>query len=386
MIVANNIAYVTQIGILEGTRYLSDRVVLIDVSDPWNPIKLGEYNHTSYRDLGGIDVAGNKIYVIAAENLIIIDARDLSNPIKAGEFEFGMSNLACPNIDVVGDIAYIAGGTGGLHIISVKNSSQPVKMGGFDTAGWAIKVAVAEDIAYVTKWEEGLAVLNVRDPTSPVKIGQYRSGDMLIDVSVIGDVAYVTHIVRSEGSGYQPIIDSGLIALDISDPSNPKEIGRYTGMDDATDVFATAGIVYATEETRGLQIFEVSQVSRPLLKSPESPDNRINWDAVGVFILAISGGIGLIFFLIKRYRFTNLLDKVDNTYSKFKMEPHQCEKELNKLRDVAFGKLAKIDAQKYNILCERIDCHLRDLREVREQSEEPDGPAPNHQEGAPHDA
>lgn len=287
VIVANNIAYVTQIGTREGTRYLGDRVVLIDVSDPWNPRKLGEYNIN--RDLGRIDVAGNKIYVIAGENLIILDARDLSNPIKAGEFEFGRSSLAYPNIDVVGDIAYIAGGTGGLHIISVRDSSQPVKIGGFDIAGFAIKVAVAEDIAYVTKWEEGLAVLNVRDPTSPVKIGQYRSGDMLIDVSVNGDVAYMTYIVRSEGSGYQPIIDSGLIALDISDSNNPKEIGRYTGMDDATDVFATAGIVYATDETRGLQIFEVSQVSRPLLKSPESPDifSGLNWGVIGVVLVVM---------------------------------------------------------------------------------------------------
>jgi len=289
--VANNIAYVIQRGILEGTRHLRDRVVLIDVSDPWNPIKRGEYNHTG-DSFGGIDVVGNKIYLTASEKLIILDARDLWKPIKAGEFEFGKSNLAYPNIDVVGDIAYIAWGSGGLHIISVRNSSQPVEIGGFDTAGWATNVAVAENIAYVTKWEEGLAVLNVRDPTSPVKIGQYRSGDILLDVSVNGDIAYVTYTVRSEGdvfSGYQPDIDSGLIALDISDPNNPKEIGRYTGMDYATDVFATAGIVYATDKTRGLQVFEVTQVSPPLLKSPESPDifSGLNWGVIGVVLVVM---------------------------------------------------------------------------------------------------
>lgn len=276
VIVANNIAYVIQRGILEGTRRLSDRVVLIDVSDPWNPIKLGEYNHTGDH-FGGIDVVGNKIYAIAREKLIILDARDLSKPIKAGEFEFGMSNLAYPKLDVVGDIAYIAGGSGGLHIISVRNSSQPVEIGGFDTAGWATNVAVAENIAYVTKWEEGLAVFNVRDPTSPVKIGQYHSGGMLLDVSVNGDIAYVTYTVRSEGgvfSGSQPDIDSGLIALDIRDPNNPKEIGRYTGMEAATDVFATAGIVYAADKTRGLQIFEVSQAG-------------LNWGVIGVVLVVM---------------------------------------------------------------------------------------------------
>jgi hypothetical protein len=62
------------------------------------------------------------------------------------------------------------------------------------------------------------------------------------------------------------------------------------------------------------------------------------------------------------------MEEIDDVYSRFKMNARRCETELYRLKDEVLDelKVGMIDEEKYNILIQRIeDC----MKEIREQIE-----------------
>ena len=55
-------------------------------------------------------------------------------------------------------VAYVADDDAGLQIIDVSNPASPVRLGGYDTSGYAWGVAVAGNRIYVADYEKGLKV------------------------------------------------------------------------------------------------------------------------------------------------------------------------------------------------------------------------------------
>jgi hypothetical protein len=78
----------------------------------------------------------------------------------------------------VGKYAYVADDTEGLQIIDVSDSAHPVRVGGYDTPGFASGVAVVGNYAYVSDSALGLnpsslQVIDVSNPANPVRVGGY---------------------------------------------------------------------------------------------------------------------------------------------------------------------------------------------------------------------
>jgi len=251
VVVVDSVAYVVQTRV----QSMPAKVMLIDVSNPSNPTKVGQYDHDAW-DLGSIEVAGDTMYLTTGENLIMVDVSDRSSPIRVGQYEFGRSNLVSPGIDVVDNTAYVAAGSGGLHIVDVTTPSDSVELGRFDTAGWAERIVVNEDTVYLAEWKEGLEIIDVSSPSSPTKLGQFKPDR--IDGEVVGiyrvavgqSVAYVSY-------GNPMEVEAGIIALDISDPGDPQEIGKYPQLYGVTGLCVCGDLVFITEETYGLKVLEV---------------------------------------------------------------------------------------------------------------------------------
>src|SRR5687767_7737414 len=47
----------------------------------------------------------------------------------------------------------------------------PVRVGGYDTSGQALGVAVSGNFAYVADWDAGLQVIDVSNPANPQRVG-----------------------------------------------------------------------------------------------------------------------------------------------------------------------------------------------------------------------
>ncbi|NJL59405.1 MAG: hypothetical protein HC887_06945 [Desulfobacteraceae bacterium] len=73
--------------------------------------------------------------------------------------------------DIIGNIAYLADGSGGLQIIDISNSTNPMIIGSVKMPDEARDVKVIGNTAYVADYASGLQVVDVSNPTSPVIIG-----------------------------------------------------------------------------------------------------------------------------------------------------------------------------------------------------------------------
>jgi len=78
--------------------------------------------------------------------------------------------------------------------VDISNLSNPVLKGSCDTVGCAWGVAVSGNYAYVAEGRNGLAVVDVSDKSDPKNVGAYNNADwedFAGNVAVSGDYVYV---------------------------------------------------------------------------------------------------------------------------------------------------------------------------------------------------
>jgi hypothetical protein len=270
VVVVDSIAYVIEQGQLQDNLALKDKLVLIDVNTPSIPRILGEYTPESgfsHQTLSNLAVSNQIVYLTASDRFIAVDMSVPSQPVMIGEFSFS-SNISSPGVAVVDGIAYLQANQ--LDVVDVRNPAEPIEIGGFDTS-WGASIVVDNRTAYVASWSEGLIILDISDPAKPIKLGQYlelvgnydllppgaQSRQTLLDVSVSGDIAYLTYNFGEDHSTWTQILESGVIAVDISDPTHPTKVDVYSDLDGASSIMAVDDLVYITDSTRGLIILSL---------------------------------------------------------------------------------------------------------------------------------
>ena len=127
-------------------------------------------------------------------------------------------------------------------------------------------------------------------------------------------------------------------------------IGRWSGDDDYQNTIST-------------QVsFTVESDSSNLIDYFTQPD----YLALILGVVSLSGGsIAWYIRRTKNKRARNILDEIDQVYSRFKMNSRRCEAELYRLKDVTFDmlKTGKIDESIYDVIKGRIDEYLNEIRE-----------------------
>ncbi len=267
VVVVDNIAYVIEQGGIQGNKALRDRLLLLDVGIPSNPVEVGEYEHDDFRSLNKIAVVGNIVYLTTSDSLTLLDTSVPSSPVKLGEFEFN-SNVAYPGLVVADNVAYVLAND--FHLVDVRNPSEPVQIGQFDTSDWGSGIAVVGKTAYVVGWSAGLEIIDVSVPSQPIKIGRYvpvgphelippgATGRLTtMQISITGNIAYVTYSFGIDHGTWTEILESGIMAIDISDPQNPVMIADYSAMEEVSSVFAVDDLAFSTDTTRGVFIFSL---------------------------------------------------------------------------------------------------------------------------------
>jgi hypothetical protein len=273
VVVVDDIAYVVGQGqVREGTAE-KDKLILIDVKIPSVPRILSEYTPESgysHRSMDRLAVdAEHRVYLTVSDTLMIVDASDPSQPATLGEFSF-FSNISSPGVTVVDGIAYLQANE--LIVVDVRNPAEPAEIGGFD-AGWGANVAVQDQTAYLAGWDTGLTILDVSTPAQPIKLGQFRepvgnyelvpagaaSRQIILGVSVSGEIAYLAYSFGLDQGTWTSFLESGVVAVDISNPRSPTKIATFSEFDNVSGLFATDDLVFVTDSTRGLSILSKPQ-------------------------------------------------------------------------------------------------------------------------------
>lgn len=210
----------------------------------------------SFVDLPGfgnnVDVAGDLAYVAAgAAGLVVVDVSDREAPqILATADTAGNAN----DVKVAGDLAFVADGVAGVAIFDVSQPAAPGLVSTLDTPGSAWDLVVRGSLAFVADAGSGLRVIDVAEPAAPVEIGSLATSGSARGVDVTPDVGLA---VIAEGG-------AGVRTVDLTDPTAPVSLGGVdTG--DARDVALGDGFAYVADFANSFTAVDLADPAAPVI-------------------------------------------------------------------------------------------------------------------------
>jgi hypothetical protein len=149
--VVNNYAYVAD---------NSTGLLVIDVSDPDALVPKGTYNTPGLAE--DVRVAGSYAYVAdRGKGLQIIDVSNPDTLTLTGNYNTPSDTAS--GVKVKGDLAYVVGYSVGLLVINVSNPSSPYVSAKYNTPDWAGDIDVSGDLAFVADGASGLFILRYEE-------------------------------------------------------------------------------------------------------------------------------------------------------------------------------------------------------------------------------
>ena len=212
VVVSGSIAYVVTIN--------PSRIEAIDVSNPASPFHIGTITtHGSCGYITDAEIVGGLLYSVdstcafADPRLEIVNVSDPENPFVVGSL--GGLGSAIYDVEVSGNYAYLlhASSThGNLFVIDVSDPTAPAQIANLQFAGSFRDLEISGSYAYATG--SRFTVVDISNPSSPSYVTTMLSiGNAgLVDAEILGPTAYVV-----------ADLDTGIVAIDISDPTAPVE-------------------------------------------------------------------------------------------------------------------------------------------------------------------
>lgn len=117
------------------------------------------------------------------------------------------------------------------------------------------------DVVYVAAGPQGLIAINVSDPSQPKIVSQYKPGkDACCEgLAIRDDLLYLAC-----GDDKDPS-NNGLLIIDFSDPSHPELVGtcQFSGLVEGVALSEDRAVVANTQE--GIALIDISDVKVPTL-------------------------------------------------------------------------------------------------------------------------
>ncbi len=115
------------------------------------------------------DIVGQYAYVCATDGLWILDLAGSSTPEVIGFAASAGRNI---DIQIIGDTAYMAGGSSGVSIFDIADPAAPTLISRTGIPGEAVRSVEKNDTLLVLATYDHLVILNIADPENPVIISQ----------------------------------------------------------------------------------------------------------------------------------------------------------------------------------------------------------------------
>jgi hypothetical protein len=201
-----------------------------------------------------VDVSGDIAYVAAGSTgLQVVNVADRRAPSIIGSLNTpGNAN----DVRAVGNRVYVADGAAGLQIIDVTNPAAPALLGTLDTAGTALDVVVVGNRAYVAGGAAGLQIIDVTNPASPTLLGTLDTPGSARGVEVSGNVAVVAD-------------DTSFRTIDVTNPASPTALGSLATTT-ATDLTVDGAVAYLADYTGSMRVINFANPAAPQLLATTS--------------------------------------------------------------------------------------------------------------------
>jgi len=190
-------------------------IQIFNITDPTQPILLSDfYVYSDWDGFLKLDKFETYLYAGGACWINeIIDVSDPENPILVGQIPV---NDWCYDLQIMEDHLFVAGYWGGFQIFSLEDPVNPFEVG-YYPLGLAVKITVSKELAYIYDGNE-IIIFDITDFTSPALVATYNPGQY---VSVYHMYAQGDTLYYSDGL-------SRINVLDVSNPNNPVVVDSIT--------------------------------------------------------------------------------------------------------------------------------------------------------------
>jgi hypothetical protein len=184
--------------------------------------------------------------------LLILDKSTPTDVTYYGEY----TKKAIRSVDMDGTRAYIGYENGGIDIIDFSDQQDIYKLNGYSSNNVKGLNKEGDYIYFVSTPPSGDARFEIIDISNPLSISAL--GSTTID-------AYYARDVKIQGNfAYLACGFDGLVIVNITDPNNPIEMGKYETSYSNYGLAVTGDYVYMRDNT-GIKILDVSNKSDPTL-------------------------------------------------------------------------------------------------------------------------
>lgn len=239
----------------------NNKVYMMDIADPENPYKLGQYNSPVMT----WDLALKDNYAFVGcwwDGIRIIDFSDPAAPVMKSH-DFGWYNGAVPGedfcyvqaLDIYGNYLYVVDygpfaeeDTKGLYVFDITDPINPVLLSRYATLlSTGQDIRAWGDFVYVADGSGGLEVIDVTDPMMPVTAGYCSLPDGATGMDVSWPFVLVSDYILG-----------GVQVVDVTVPAFPFVTAYYK----PTGVFAEGvdikdGYVYVADGVCGFQVYDL---------------------------------------------------------------------------------------------------------------------------------
>lgn len=230
----------------------SDGGLLIVDATNKNDLQLeGQYDEEL--DYTNLFVESNFVFLSHDEILQVIDITNPTNPEKVGEFSItGIGWIY--DISVKGDYVFVACGYQGLKVLDVSVPSDLHIVETYnETSGGNIEVLyLSGNQLHMSGLSLDYTILDCTDPTDLTLISEYTPSDTINDIYIDGTYAFLAE----DGT-------LGIEILDISDPASPTQVATFGESSDGILVAGEVAFVY--EFMAGLASYNISDIENPNL-------------------------------------------------------------------------------------------------------------------------
>jgi hypothetical protein len=207
---------------------------------------------SGYFDAGdslNVQVVGQIAFVASRLNgLQAIDCRDPLNPVLVGQHAtLGLAQ----DVRIKGRYAYVAAWDAGLEIFDIINPTNLVRVGQCNTPGSAHAIRLAGHYAHIADRDGGYVIVDVRHPAQPALVGRAVTGGFAEGLAVVGPQAYLA------------ASDAGLEIFDASNPLAPRRVAQLDSPGSAEAVVVADSRAYISDYHRGVCIADVSNPLAP---------------------------------------------------------------------------------------------------------------------------
>ena len=245
--VTSNYAFLTENNGYSQSGYLR----ILDVSDPASITETGNYHPSDDFQPTVVKVDGNHAFVgsLLYQDLRILDISNASSPQLINNYE-----EYCGDVQIEGDIAYLAAQAEGLIILNTSNINGISEIGYFESDGYAYSLYVNDNYAYVSYSSDGLRIIDVSNKNDPVQVAFYDTDGLCENLYVSGNYLFIADSYN------------GLLIVDISDLNSLQQVAQYkpdTLYFGISQVIVEDNYAYLADKGFGVRILDVTDISSP---------------------------------------------------------------------------------------------------------------------------